>query len=226
MMVLFILFALGLWKVQAHLRAVRWFGLMAVIALDIVMKDPVYFLMARIDIAGGSTGWHRARLIQSSIEHLDEWWLAGTDYTRHWMATGVHASQAHADITNHFLGMGILGGLPLMLIFVLILVAAFRAVGRALRENASGTLEQRFLIWTLGAILFGSVMNFFSCSPFDQSVVFMYLIFAAIGAIQAKRLSSETIITASSRAHMSVFHSHRVQRGGAGSRRPLKHASN
>ena len=72
MMVLFIVFGLAFWKVRKRLRAIRWLALMTVIALDAVMKDPVYFLMARIDISGGSTGYHRARLIQSSIEHLEE----------------------------------------------------------------------------------------------------------------------------------------------------------
>lgn len=192
MMVLFILFGLVLWKMRRYLRAVRWLALTAVIALDVVMKDPVYFLMARIDITGGSKGWHRARLIQSSIEHLDEWWLAGTDYTRHWMATGIHANPIHTDITNHLLAMGVMGGLPLMFLFIMTLVAAFRAVGRALRENEGSSLEHRFLIWTLGAILFGHVLNFFTISLFDQSVVFLYVVLAAIGAVEGAKLVSDT----------------------------------
>jgi hypothetical protein len=69
-------------------------------------------------------------------------------------------------------------------------------------------------------------MNFFSCSPFDQSVVFLYLIFAAIGAVQAKHLSSEAIVRAGSRVRTNAPHSDRVERGAAGSGRPLKHASN
>ena len=53
------------------------------------MEDPIYFLMARIDISGGSQGYFRAQLIRSLIDHLSEWWLAGKDYTRHWMASGI-----------------------------------------------------------------------------------------------------------------------------------------
>ncbi len=185
MMALFTLVGLALWKARGSLRAIRWLAVMALIALSMVMKDPVYFLMARIDITGGSTGWFRARLIQSSIEHLDEWWLAGTDYTRHWMATGIYANAAQTDITNHLLAMGVMGGLPLMCLFIVVLAAAFRIVGRALRENEGASQEQQFLIWTLGAILFGQVANFFSISLFDdQSVMFFYLVLAAIGAVQ------------------------------------------
>jgi hypothetical protein len=191
MMVIFILFGLALWKIRDYLHLIRWGAITVVIVLNAVMKDPVYFLMARIDISGGSQGWFRARLIQSAIGHLDEWWLAGTDYTRHWMSTGIPANALVTDITNHFLWMGVTGGLPLMFLFIMVLVAAFNAVGRVLRENTGGPIEFRFLVWTLGAILFGHVWNFFTITPFDQSVVFLYLILASIGAVQAVRLCTD-----------------------------------
>jgi len=184
MMVFFILFGLLLWKVRKYLRAIRWLALLAVIVLDMIMKDPVYYLMARIDLGGGSKGWHRARLIESSIEHLNEWWLTGTDYTRHWMSTGVHSNTIHTDITNHFLGMGVTGGLPLMILWIMVLVAAFAEIGKALRQNENAPVEHNLLIWTLGAIMFGHVTNYFSISYFDQSIVFFYLILANIGAVQ------------------------------------------
>ncbi|MEQ1637913.1 MAG: hypothetical protein ABL903_14610 [Methylococcales bacterium] len=183
MMLLFIILGLAFWKVRSYLHTIRLLALMGVFALDAVMKDPVYFLMARIDISGGSTGWHRAQLIRSSIEHFDEWWLTGTDYTRHWMQTGVYINNTQVDITNHFLQMGVWGGIPLMIVFVMVLFAAFGTVGKVLRENESASFEHKFLIWGLGAILFGHVWNFFSISLFDQSIVFFYLVLACIGTI-------------------------------------------
>src|SRR5262249_37069195 len=81
MMVVFTMLGMMIWPVRAGLRLIRWAALAAVICLDMIMKDPVYFLMARIDITGGSTGWYRAQLIRSSLEHFDEWWATGTDYT-------------------------------------------------------------------------------------------------------------------------------------------------
>jgi hypothetical protein len=183
MMVMFILLGIAFWTFRKYLNVIRWGALTAVIALNTIMKDPVYFLMARIDISGGSTGHHRARLIQTSIEHLDEWGVAGTDNTCHWMSTCIPGT-THADITNHFLAMGVLGGLPLMFIFIMILVIAFRAVGKAMHEKAEALTEHKFLIWTLGAILFGHMFNFFAISLFDQSIVFFYLILASIVAVQ------------------------------------------
>jgi hypothetical protein len=176
--------AMFIWRVRERLIMIRWAAVMAIIGLQLVMNDPVYFLMARIDVAGGSQGWHRAQLIRSSIIHLDEWWAVGTEYTRHWMPTGIPANQTHTDITNHILAMGVVGGLPLLIVFVSVLLAAFRTVGRGLGASAHEPLGSRFLIWTLGAMLFGQVVNFFSISLFDHSVMFFYLILAAIGAVQ------------------------------------------
>ena len=184
MMVGFILLGMFTWNVRNRLGLIRVATVAAILGLQMVMNDPVYFLMARIDLTGSSTGWHRAQLIRSAIEHLNEWWAVGTDFTRDWMPTGIHANDTTTDITNHFLEMGVWGGLPLLIVFVLVLLAAFRAVGRALRENEDRSPERAYLVWTLGAMLFGHVANFWSISLFDQSVSFFYLILATIGAIQ------------------------------------------
>jgi hypothetical protein len=187
MMTMSILLAMLLWGVRERLSVVRWCAVVAMVVLNVIMNDPVYFLMARIDITGGSTGWHRAALIRASIEHVGEWWLAGTDYTRHWMASGISANEAHTDITNHLLYLGVMGGLPLVLLFVALLVIAFGAIGRALESEARRFAEHRFLSWTLGAMLFGHVINFLGISLFDQSVVFLWAILAAIGSIESLR---------------------------------------
>ncbi len=179
--------AMVLWKRRHYLRMLCWAAVLLIIALDLVMKDPVYYLLARIDITGGSTGWHRAALIQAAIEHLDEWWLAGTDYTRHWMPSGIPASEIHTDITNHYLMMGVYGGLPLMLLFIWVIFAAFGIVSKALLLNQNAPIERHFLIWTLGSILFAHATTFFSISYFDQSVVFLELLFACIGALPAMK---------------------------------------
>jgi hypothetical protein len=147
--VAFVVIGLTAWRLRAQMRAVRWGILMGVIALDLVMKDPVYFLMARIDISGGSQGYYRAQLIRSSIEHLSEWWATGTNYTRHWMATGIYANDQMVDITNHFLAMGVMGGLLLMVVFIAIIAYSFRDVGRALKQHAEAGIEQQRFIWVL-----------------------------------------------------------------------------
>jgi hypothetical protein len=183
LMVAAILFALSVWFVRDHVRVILALAAAGIVALSMLMNDPVYFLVARIDLSGGSTGYFRAQLIRSSLEHLPEWWLAGTDYTRHWMPSGIYANSYHTDITNHLLWMGVLGGLPLAFAFLALLLWAFGSAGRAMRLHASSTPQQQFLIWSLGASLFGFFATFWSISLFDQSVVFFWLIVAAIQCV-------------------------------------------
>ena len=185
MMVLFTVLALVVWNVRKRLRLIRWAAVAAIFALDRMMTDPVYFVMAKIDITGGSTGWFRAALIRSALINIGEWWAVGTDYTRHWMPSGIPANNNHTDMTNHLLAIGVMGGLPTLAMFLVMLFAAFHAVGKALKASEGRSPADAFLVWTLGAMLFGHVANFWSISLFDQSATFFYLVLATIGAVQA-----------------------------------------
>lgn len=167
--------ALMLWQYRFRMGLVLAAAALAYVALELIMEDPAYFIMARIDISGGSTGWHRARLIESSFQHLSEWWFAGTDYTRHWMASGVAWSPNHTDITNHYLRMGVLGGLPLMLLFIAVVLKAFTYVGQGLRRAGGDQTQLQFVLWACGASLFAHAATCISVSYFDQSIVFLYL---------------------------------------------------
>lgn len=178
-------FALGgliMWHWRAHMRLVRWLSVLGYIALDLVMNAPAYYILARIDLTGSSTSWHRAALIEAAFAHFSEWWFAGTDYTRHWLPYGVPASPNHIDVTNHYLRMGVDGGLPLMLLFIAVLAKGFSFVGGTLRYGTHLPSEYRFMIWALGAALFSHAATFVSVSYFDQSFVFIYVLLAVIGS--------------------------------------------
>jgi hypothetical protein len=185
--------ALALWLIRGQMRTIRWLAVFLVIGLSLVMNDPVYFLMARIDITGGSTGYFRAQLIRSGLNHLSEWWFAGTDYTRHWMPTGIAADPHHTDMTNYYLQMGVWGGLPLVILFTWMLVAAFLRIGKALRMSR-GAPGQQFVIWALGSILFGHAMAFWSISYFDQTIIFLCLVLACIGSLQVLQRTRAPIL--------------------------------
>lgn len=178
--------AMCMWHWRHHLRLIRWLAVLGYFGLDLVMKAPAYYLIARIDLTGSSTSWHRAALIEAALTHLSEWWLGGTDVTRHWMpysVVGVVGNEKLADITNHYLRMGVDGGLPLMLLFIAILATGFSFVGRALRQRTGLSPKFQFMIWALGVSLFANSVTFISVSYFDQSFVFIYLPLAVIGSI-------------------------------------------
>jgi hypothetical protein len=182
--------ALFMWRYRHRTRLARWLAIIGYILLDIIMKDPAYYVMARIDLTGGSGGWHRAALIESAFRHLHEWWLGGTDYTRHWMGSGVSWSPDHTDITNYYLHMGVIGGLPLMLLFIAILFKGFCFVGQAQRRSSELSVESRFMFWALGSALFTHTVTSISVSYFDQSFLFIYLTLAAIGCAHAAAIPS------------------------------------
>jgi hypothetical protein len=183
LMVGFIIVGMAVWVFRHRMRSLRWTIVAGLLTLSAIMEDPIYFLMARVDISGGSQGYYRAQLIRSSIEHLSEWWATGTDNTRHWMSSGIYANDRHTDITNHILAMGVMGGLPLMMVFIAILAYSFRDVGRALQQRAAAPVSDQIFVWVLGALMFGLLMNFWSISLFDQSVIFFYLSLAAIQCV-------------------------------------------
>jgi len=197
-----ILFAMSIWKVHRHVITIRRTALLLLVLFELIMRDPVYYLIARIDITGGSTSYYRAALIESAIDHLNEWWLVGTDVTSHWATTQMGDQ---TDITNHYIQMAVWGGLPLLLLFVAGLWAAFSCVGSMLRAHANTWPGERLLIWTLGSMLFGHAVTFFAISYFDQAnIIFIY----GILAIVATRYSCLVIEMEGIRHEETTLHAH------------------
>jgi hypothetical protein len=179
------LFALVVWRWRHWTRQMRIAAVVGYILLELVMKAPAYYLIARIPLIGGGA-YHRAAIIEAAVTHFGEWWFAGTDYTRHWMPYGVPWSPDHADITNHYIGQGVKGGLLLMLLFISLFWIGFRYVGRILRLWSNEPAKRRFLVWSLGASLFAHAASCASVAYFDQSILFLYLTLALIANMRAQ----------------------------------------
>lgn len=170
--------AVCFWPLRRHMRLVRWVIVAAYVVLDMVMVAPAYYLMARIDLTGSSSGWHRAALIEAAINHFNEWWFAGTDYTRHWMPTGVTWSPNHTDITNHYLHYGVVGGVLLVVLFVLILAYGFKYLGVLIKRASSDGFRREFTLWCVGSCLFAHAFAFLSVRYYDQSLAFVFSLLA------------------------------------------------
>ncbi|MCS7089696.1 MAG: hypothetical protein RMN51_01735 [Verrucomicrobiota bacterium] len=184
MSVIFSLFALAVWKWRHLTRQLRWAAVIGYVMLELVMKAPAYYLIARVDLTGSSASYHRAALIEAAIAHLAEWWFAGTDYTRHWMPYGVPWSEDHADITNHYLGQGVKGGVPLMMLFIAILWCGFRYIGQTAQRLRGMDPEREFFAWSIGASLFAHAASCVSVAYFDQSILFLYLTLALTAVLK------------------------------------------
>jgi hypothetical protein len=175
---------MGLFKYRKRMPQIRWATVAAIISVALLMNAPIYYLLARIDLTGGSTGWHRAFLIESAMIHLDEWWFSGTEATRHWMPTGVYWSEDSADITNHYLRMGVIGGLPLLVILASTMFCGFRSIGQKISEIENTTMDHESILalWAIGSSLFAHVVSCIGMSYFDQSICYLYFCIALIAS--------------------------------------------
>lgn len=175
--------AMAMWRFKRHLGKFRVAVFVSYLALIFLMTKPPYYLISRIDISGGSTGWHRSFLIEQTFKHLSEWWLFGTDVTRHWMPMqGIGSDPLHTDITNYYISFGVQAGLPAMLLLIAILITAFSWVGKTMDVWLENHPERSFMAWSYGACLFAHAATSISVSYFDQSMVFFWLPIAVISA--------------------------------------------
>lgn len=178
-------FSLWFWQKRKYLKLVVWLVVLVLFAAELYMDRPFYYIISMIDLAGGSTGWHRCRLIESAFQHFSEWWLAGTDFTRHWMPTGVSWNPNHTDITNYYLHIGVIGGFFLMLTLIWIIKNSYQVLLQRQSFFKNENSEQEFIFWCLGAALFAHVTTFISVSYFDQMYVLFYLLVGGIGSLSS-----------------------------------------
>jgi len=184
--------ALALWRWRRKMRLIKVAAALGIISMAFIMNAPIWYLIARIDIAGGSTGYHRAELITGAINHLDRWWLIGTDYTRDWVPAGGGFTEDEVDMTNYYLRIGVTGGLFLMLTFIAILLKAFKLLGRKMQVLRMANDPAEMLLWGAGSFLFAHCVTFISVSYYDQSVVFVFLIIGAVPGLCAASIGRRT----------------------------------
>lgn len=164
--------ALFLWKLRNSFRDVKMVVVVMLIGLQLSMDAPIWALLAKIDIVGGSTGYHRYILVDEFIKRFREWFLFGVQSTAHW-GFGLF------DVTNQYVAVGVDGGFICLVLFLRLLVAQFRSLGRSVFILSTDT-ESRFFLWGLGAALFVHCVSFLGISYFDQIIVIWYLTLAMI----------------------------------------------
>lgn len=75
--------AIFFWPLRKQMRLVRWALSLTLVALHLVMKEPVWALITHIDLTGSSSSYHRYYLVDNCIRHFSDWWLLGyKDYDK------------------------------------------------------------------------------------------------------------------------------------------------
>jgi hypothetical protein len=163
--------AIFLWPLRKKMKAIRTALVVCLIVLDMVMKAPVWFLIARIDLTGSSSSYHRAELIDQFVNHTSSWWLIGTKDAASW-------GWDMWDAQNMYVSVGEAGGVAALVFYILVISRSFSRLGKARRRAMSK--RQEWLIWLLGAALFANVVAFFGVNYFDQSRIAWFLLVSMI----------------------------------------------
>ena len=170
--------AVCFWPLRKKMRLVRWGVVILLVALHLVMKAPVWFLIAHVDLTGGSSGSDRAYLIDNCIRHFTQWWLVGTNQNAKW-------GWDMWDLCDQYVAEAVTGGLATLVCFLLLISRSFGRIGRA-RKAVEGRRKLEWLMWILGATLFAHVMGFFGISYFDQTQFSWWALLAMISAVTAQ----------------------------------------
>jgi hypothetical protein len=169
--------AICLWPIRKRMRTVRWGLVLMLIVLALIMKAPVWFILAHIDLTGGSSGYHRAELVDQFIHHFSDWWLIGTKDAGNW-------GWDMWDVQNQYVDTGETGGLAAFIAFILLISRAFSRVGVG-RLAATGDKPQEWLFWFLGSALFANCLAFIGANYFDQTKISWFFLLAIICATTA-----------------------------------------
>jgi hypothetical protein len=186
---------LMMWFMRTRMRMVRWGILASILGLALVMKAPVWYIFARLSDMTGGTGWHRSFIIDAALAHFGEWAVRGTPRTVHWGGyPPPPADPENIDITNQYIVEGVKGGVVRLALFVAVIVACFKAIGRRTGFVGRVSRADTYLYWGIGVSLFTHTVAFMSVSYFDQTVVFWYGLLAIISSLS--RLPVNTVVSA------------------------------
>jgi hypothetical protein len=189
------------WAARRNMIIVRRTLVGIFVLLLVFMKAPVWYILDRVSLVSGGSGWHRAHLMEMAFRDLDHWWLAGMslNLTKDWFPYILGITGA-ADITNTFIAVGIQAGLLAMALLIFLLVRAYRALGQAISavRTTSAPNEDEYLLWGLGCMLLTHIFSWFGITYFDQIYVIWFMHLAAISSI------SQVCITTNNNTNSSV----------------------
>lgn len=168
-------FGIFFWRYRKHTKRVLNLFYLGLFFLHLIMKAPVWFLIARIDLVGGSTGMHRALLIDNAIRRFSDWMVCGLQDVSYW-GTGLH------DMTNMYIYEGVFGGVIPFILFIMIIIYSFKSIGIT-RQILIHNLNLQQYSWSFGASLFGHIISIISVTYFGQIEFFYFAVIAMISSL-------------------------------------------
>ena len=180
--------AICLYPFRQLMRLIRWGLAFTIIALHLSMEAPVWALIARVDLAGGSTGYHRSQLIDQTVRRFNEWWALGTISTAHW-------GDFLFDVANMYVSQAVRGGLATLVLFLLVVGYTFRGVSRMMRLT-DGDPRKRLFTWLVGVSLFAHCVSFVALNYSHQNSMIFFMTVAITGSLSplVKRAAPRVLV--------------------------------
>ena len=170
------------WPLRKHMRACRWGLVLTLVGLHLVMKGPVWALIARADLTGSTSANQRYMLVDNSIRHFSDWWLLGCKNYNEW-------GPFMWDTSNQYVKYALTGGLVTLVLFIAIISRGYGRLGNA-RKLVEHNRSEAWFLWCLGTALFSHVVAYFGISYFDQMQVAWYALLAIISVAVFEAMQS------------------------------------
>lgn len=169
-----IILLLSMYNFRKYTSTAGWFFMFALIGLHFIMHKPVWHLLARINVIGGSTGWHRFYVIDQAIKHFSQWAVLGCKSTAHW-------GWGLGDVTNQFVLEGVRGGFITLILFIIMLYTALKSILKMSTAERSG--PKAFLMWSVFVMMMAHCISFLGVSYFGQITMLYYMSLSIVGMI-------------------------------------------
>ena len=178
-------------------RFLFWGTLLSLTFIHFYREMPIWHLLSRIDLSGGSTGLHRYLLIQEAINTMGQWWMFGAQ-------AQTFEVTVFRDVTNQYIGEAFRGGLMTLGLFFLVIALGFRMIWSNIRRTDL-SIYQEMVVWGMGVALFVHSTVFMVLSYFAQGTTIWYLQLAIIASLPTL-LDSET-----AKAERAEYEANRIQ---------------
>ena len=169
-----------LWPFRRRMRVILWIIFFLLVVLHFIREKPVWHLLLRLSTITGGTGSHRYALIDAFVENFSEWAVMGSDNVANW-GWGLQ------DVTNQYVAEGVNGGFVTFILFILVLVQAFKQLrlARIGFERIEGAKSPWVLFaWGCSVSLAVHAISFISVTYFGQFLQFFFFFVATLPAFR------------------------------------------
>lgn len=176
-----VIVCLAMERFKKWLKSVIIFMIISVILVEIISNRPFYHVIASYANPLGGSGWHRAKLIDLAIEHVNEWWLLG--YGTEDPGWGETLGMEKTDITNEFIFAAVRYGIWGLAALCAVLTVAFRHMIRVYKRTPYKPIKS--LAWAFGSMLVAVIVCWMSVSFFGQLMPLFYSMLGLLGSFYA-----------------------------------------